>query len=60
MKLMGNLKKKMENAHAPEEPKEYSKDIVKVAGMRIDDEDLSRVSGGDGCFMPFNRDQVPR
>ena len=46
MKLIGNLKKKVENAQTKEE----ARDAIKKAGMLLDDE-LEAVSGGGG-FIP--------
>ncbi len=43
MKLIGNLKKKVENAKTKEE----ARDTIKKAGMLLDDDDeLEQVSGG--------------
>ena len=50
MKLIGNLKKKVENA----ETKEEAKEAIKKAGMLLTDGELDMVSGGgfeglEGC-----------
>ena len=42
MKLIGNLKKKVENA----ETKEEAKEAIKKAGMLLDEDELEQVSGG--------------
>ena len=42
MKLIGNLKKKVENAKTKEE----ARDTIKKAGMLLDDDELAQVSGG--------------
>jgi hypothetical protein len=42
MKLIGNLKKKVENAKTKEE----ARDTIKKAGMLLDDDELEQVSGG--------------
>ena len=42
MKLIGNLKKKVENA----ETKEDAQETIKKAGMLLDDDELEQVSGG--------------
>ena len=42
MKLIGNLKKKVENAKTKEE----ARDTIKKAGMLLDDDELEKVSGG--------------
>ena len=42
MKLIGNLKKKVENAKTKEE----AQDTIKKAGMLLDDDELAQVSGG--------------
>lgn len=42
MKLIGDLKEKVENAKTKEE----ARDTIKEAGMLIDDEELETVSGG--------------
>ena len=44
MKLIGNLKKKVENAKTKEE----ARDTIKKAGMLLDDDELEAVSGGAG------------
>jgi len=44
MKLIGNLKKKVENAKTKEE----ARDTIKKAGMLLDDDELEQVSGGGG------------
>ena len=43
MKLIGNLKKKVENAKTKEE----ARDTIKKAGMLLDDDELAQVSGGN-------------
>ena len=52
MKIIENLKKKTENTHTKEELKEHTGDVVKKAGMTLDDNDLERISGG-GYFDSF-------
>ena len=47
MKLIGNLKKKVENAQTKEE----ARDAIKKAGMLLDDDEMEAVSGGGG-FIP--------
>ena len=42
MKLIGNLKKKVENA----ETKEEARDTIKKAGMQLTDDELDLVAGG--------------
>ena len=42
MKLIGDLKEKVENAKTKEE----ARDTIKEAGMLLDDEELEKVSGG--------------
>ena len=42
MKLIGVLKKKVENA----ETKEEARDVIKKAGILLDDDELDQVSGG--------------
>ena len=42
MKLIGNLKKNVENA----ETKEEAKEAIKKAGMLLDDDELDKVAGG--------------
>ena len=42
MKLIGDLKEKVENAKTKEE----ARDTIKEAGMLLDDEELETVSGG--------------
>ena len=42
MKLIGNLKEKVEKAKTSEEAKE----IIQEAGMELTDEEMSRVAGG--------------
>ena len=47
MKLIGNLKKKVDNAQTKEE----ARDAIKKAGMLLDDDELDAVSGG-GSMIP--------
>ena len=47
MKLIGNLKKKVENAKTKEE----ARDTIKKAGMLLDDDELEQVSGGGGDLL---------
>ncbi len=49
MKLIGDLKEKLENAKTKEE----ARDTIKKAGMLLDDEELDKVSGG-GEFTGYN------
>ena len=42
MKIVGNLKKKVNNA----ETKEEAKELIKKAGMLLDDHELEMVTGG--------------
>ena len=42
MKLIGNLKKKVDNAQTNEEVR----DAIKKAGMLLDDDELEQISGG--------------
>ena len=44
MKLIGNLKKKVENA----ETREEARAAIKKAGMLLTDDELEKVSGGAG------------
>ena len=44
MKLIGNLKKKVENTKTKEE----ARDTIKKAGMLLDEDELEEVSGGSG------------
>ena len=47
MKLIGNLKKKVENAKTKEE----ARDTIKKAGMLLDDDELEQVSGGGSNLL---------
>ena len=47
MKLIGNLKKKVENAKTKEE----ARDTIKKAGMLLDDDELEMVTGGRGINL---------
>ena len=42
MKLVGDLKEKVEKAETPEEAKE----IIRDAGMELTDEEMDQVAGG--------------
>lgn len=55
MKLIGDLKKKVESAKTKEE----ARDTIKEAGMLLDDEELDKVSGG-GKFTGYNPNELPR
>ena len=55
MKLIGDLKEKVENAKIKEE----ARDTIKEAGMLLDDEELDKVSGG-GEFTAYNPNDRPR
>ena len=46
MNLIGNLKKKVENAKTKEE----ARDTIEKAGMLLDDDELEQVSGGGFHF----------
>ena len=61
MKLIGQLKNKVEKA----ETKEEAKKIIREAGMLLDDQEMDQVIGGVGGFgshasshlsMPFSRE----
>ena len=58
MKLIGQLKNKVEKA----ETKEEAKQIIQDAGMLLDDQEMDQVTGGFGshtsshCSMPFTRE----
>ncbi len=62
MKLIGNLKEKVENAKTKEE----ARDTIKEEGMLLDDEELEKVSGGEkfaaygGKFTGYNPNNLPR
>ncbi len=61
MKLIGNLKEKVENAKTKEE----ARDTIKEEGMLLDDEELEKVSGGKftaygGKFTGYNPNELPR
>ena len=62
MKLIGDLKEKVENAKTKEE----ARDTIKEAGMLLDDEELEKVSGGrdsavyGGEFTRLNPNDLPR
>ena len=47
MKLIGNLKKQVEQT----ESKEEAKKVIENAGMLLTDAELDMVSGGDGVFL---------
>ena len=49
MKLIGDLKEKVENAKTKEE----ARDTIKEAGMLLDDEELDKVSGGGDISQAF-------
>ena len=51
MKLIGDLKEKVENAKTKEE----ARDTIKEAGMLLDDDELELVSGGTAYFDPQGR-----
>ncbi len=55
MKLIGDLKEKVENVKTKEE----ARDTIKEAGMLLDDEELDKVSGG-GEFTAYNPKDLPR
>lgn len=55
MKLIGDLKEKVENAKTKEE----ARDTIKEEGMLLDDEELEKVSGG-GKFNGYNPNDRPR
>ncbi len=46
MKLVGNLKKKVEKA----ENKEQAKELIAKAGMELNDEELDEVAGGGAVY----------
>ena len=48
MKLLGDLKDKVEKAENQEEAKE----IIKEAGMELTDEEMDQVAGGDVRIIP--------
>ncbi len=61
MKLIGQLKNKVEKA----ETKEEAKQIIQDAGMLLDDQEMDQVTGGSGgfgshasshCSNPFARE----
>ena len=49
MKLVGNLKKKVNNA----ETKEEAKGLIKKAGILLDDHELEMVTGGANYDIPY-------
>ena len=64
MKLIGNLKKKVENAKTKEE----ARDTIKKAGMLLDNDELDQVSGGvreiggfssKGNYCPYCKKMEP-
>jgi hypothetical protein len=55
MKLIGDLKEKVENAKTKEE----ARNTFEEAGMVLDDEELDKVSGG-GEFTAYNLNDRPR
>ena len=62
MKLVGELKDKVEKSESKEEVKE----LIKDAGMELTDEELDQVAGGDGYkiyggeFTFYDLNQLPR
>ncbi|MBR4329094.1 MAG: bacteriocin [Candidatus Riflebacteria bacterium] len=46
MRLIGNLKKQVEETKNKEEAKE----VIEKAGMELTDEELNQVAGGNGVF----------
>lgn len=52
MKLIGNLKEKVEKARTKEEKRE----LIEKAGMKLDDTELEQVAGG-ASFEKWNRVQ---
>ena len=60
MKLMGNLKKKIENVNASEDSKEQFMDAVKGEGVILDDEDLDNASGGEAFTGYYDRSNTRR
>ena len=56
MKLLGNLKKQVENADSREEARE----IIKSAGMMLTDDELLMVSGGTdgGGADDYGEDEI--
>ena len=46
MKLIGNLKKQVEETKSKEEAKE----VIEKAGMELTDEELDQVAGGGGFY----------
>ena len=48
MKLVGNLKKQVEETKNKEEAKE----VIEKAGMELTDEELDQVTGGETRIMP--------
>ena len=55
MKLIDDLKEKVESAKRKEE----AKNTIKEAGMLLDEEELDKVSGG-GEFTAYNPNDRPR
>ena len=51
MKLIGNLKKKVDEANTKEEAKE----LIANAGMELTEEEMDAVSGGQTMESPFLR-----
>ncbi len=51
MKLVGELKEKVEKAETPEEAKK----VIEEAGMELTDEEMDQVAGGVYCHVPGAR-----
>ena len=47
MKLVGELKEKVEKA----ENREDAKELIKDAGMELTEEELDQITGGAGCTI---------
>ena len=55
MKLVGDLKNKVEKA----ENQEAAKEIIKEAGMELTDEEMNQVAGGSSAEL-FLRNNLPK
>ena len=55
MKLIGNLKKQVEETKNKEEAKE----VIEKAGMKLTDEELDQVTGGKGWRIDLNWNLSP-
>ena len=56
MKLIGNLKKQVENSKSLEE----SRSLIEKAGVSLTDEELEKVAGGLARILPGDRENKKR